>query len=60
MPGDELRKLLERVGWTRRFLANYLGVNEETVAGWVRGDNAGPGYNAAVRLVGNLARYLGV
>jgi len=59
-PGYEMFDLLERVGWTNRYFAKRISVNEDTVSHWVRGDSAGPGYNAGVEYLRVIARILGV
>ena len=52
-------ELLRKVGWSKVFFAQKLGVPERTVRGWCSSKTHGNGYRAAMAYLGLVDRMLG-
>ena len=52
--------MLSRVGWSKVYFAQYLDVSERTVRDWCAKGSGSPGYKAAMKCLGIVARVVGV
>ena len=55
-----MNDILARVGWSKRYFAGVMDVEERTVHSWCAGEVTGPSYRAGMRYLELVARILGV